>query len=78
MIINAFHPDYMKTHHPDFWKEFKRNAVNSQKTSEAVTKLRTERPTHGTMFGLTEKSVSLKPLEFLVFSRAGNPKKGKK
>lgn len=74
-IINAFHPDYMKTHQPNFWKEFKRNAENSAKTTEAVHKLRKERPSHGTVFGVTSKSVSLKPLEFLVYSRAGNPKK---
>ena len=75
MIINAFHPDYMKTYHPDFWKDFKRQAENSAKTTEAVHKLRAKKPTHGTVFGVTTKSVSLKPLEFLVYSRAGNPKK---
>lgn len=77
-IINAFHPDYMKTYHPNFWKDFIRNTVISKNTTEAVTKLREKRPTHGTMFGISEKSVSTKPLDFLIYSRAGMPKKGKK
>lgn len=75
MIINAFHPDYMKTYHPNFWTNFTRNALISSKTTEAVTKLRAKKPTHGTVFGMTEKSVSLKPLEFLTYSRAGMPKR---
>lgn len=75
MIINAFHPDYMKTYYPDFWKNFTRNSLISTKTTEAVTKLREKNPRHGTVFGMTEKSVSLKPLEFLTYSRAGAPKR---
>lgn len=74
-IINAFHPDYMETYHPNFWKEFIRNHVISKNTTEAVTKLRAKKPTHGTMFGMSEKAVSLKPLEFLTYSRAGAPKR---
>jgi hypothetical protein len=77
-IINAFHPDFMDTYYPNFWKEFIRNTVISKNTTVAVTKLREKRPTHGTMFGISEKSVSTKPLDFLIYSRAGMPKKGKK
>jgi hypothetical protein len=29
-IINAFHPDYMKTYHPDFTKEFRTVAANQE------------------------------------------------
>ena len=77
-IINAFHPDFMQTYYPNFWKDFNRNAVISKNTSKAVSKLREKHPTHGTMFGISEKSVSTKPLDFLIYSRAGSPKKGKK
>ena len=36
-IINAFHPDYMKTYHPDFWKAFIRNTVISKNTTAKIT-----------------------------------------
>ena len=74
-IVNAFDPEYMETYHPNFWKAFIRNHVISKNTTVAVTKLRAKKPTHGTMFGISEKSVSLKPLEFLTYSRAGAPKR---
>ena len=42
--------------------------------SEILEKKRAVKPTHGTLHGLSKKEVSLKPLEFLVYSRAGMPK----
>jgi hypothetical protein len=73
MIINAFHPDFMKTHYPDFWGTAVADASRSKTMSAIVSKTRQDNPSHGTMIGIRNKTphVSLKPLEFLVYSKAG-------
>ena len=82
-IINCFHPDYIKTYMPDFL----RDQILSSKNSQAMTKMlettRAKKPTHGTLFGMSNKVVSLKPTEYMTYSRAGTKnttvkKKGKK
>jgi len=57
-MINAFHPDYMKTHEPDFMKDFRTHEANRQ-AAEALTKYVARRrkvnPSHGTVFGISDK-----------------------
>ena len=67
--INAFHPDYVKTHDPDLMKHFRTVEANrkaAETLSKRVTALRKENPMHG--------YVDLAPREFHVYQKAGAPK----
>jgi hypothetical protein len=58
MTVNAFHPEYMKTHEPHFMKDFRTHEANRQAAaavSSYVTKQRKVKPSHGTVFGISEK-----------------------
>jgi len=85
-IINAFHPDYVKTHHPEFLTSLRaqsRQTVAGQTLTQYVDRHREQKPMHGTLSGISKKEVSMKPLEFMYYSRAGvsnttAKKKGKK
>lgn len=80
--INAFHPDYIKTYHPNLIKEITSGQVASENMTRVVQQTRKTKPSHGTMMGIAPKKtpVSLKPLEFMTYSRAGtaNTKVGSK
>lgn len=57
-VINAFHPDYMKTYEPNFMKEFRTHEANRQAAatlSEYVEKTRKKKPSHGTLYGISNK-----------------------
>lgn len=61
-MINAFHPDYMKTHQPNFMKDFRTADANRQAAeavSSYVTKRRKVNPKHGTLFGISDKVVAV-------------------
>lgn len=45
----------------DPFKDIKRNAVISANVTEGVHRLRKAKPSHGTILGISEKAVSLKP-----------------
>lgn len=80
-VINAFHPDFIKTHYPDFMRSFRidsRNKQAGQTLTEYVDKVRKKKPLHGTLSGISKKQISLKPLEFMVYSRAGTKNTTKK
>lgn len=69
MTINAFHPDYVKTHHPELMKEFRTAEANRKAAltlSKHVTEQRKINPNHG--------YVDLTPRDFHVYQRAGAPK----
>jgi len=58
--VNAFHPDYMKTHEPNFMKEFRTHEANRQAAatlSKHVEKVRKTKPSHGTLFGISDKVI---------------------
>lgn len=83
-VINAFHPDYVKTYHPEFITSIRtesRQTAAGQTLTEFVEKTRKKKPMHGTLSGISKKQVSIKPLEFMYYSRAGTKnttaKKGK-
>lgn len=65
-VINAFHPDFMKTHYPNFTKEFWSVEANQIERSKQPKAKRAR-----------AKAADRKSLErkmFLVFSKAGAPK----
>ena len=45
--------------------EVKRNAEISRKVANGINKLRERKPSHGTILGITEKSISMKPPEMM-------------
>lgn len=90
-VINAFHKDYMKVHEPDFMNEVRtesRQTKAGQTLSTYVEKVRETKPTHGTMFGISDKVVSVVPKkmirpstdvkQFHIYNKAGMPKGVKK
>ena len=73
-MINAFHPDYIKTYHPEFLQALRiesRQTTAGQTLSNYVEETRKKKPLHGTLSGISNKQVSVKPLEFMYYSRAG-------
>ena len=57
-IINAFHPDYVKTYHPEFLEYFRLLTLqkrNGDAMTKFVNKKRKSVPSHGTIFGISEK-----------------------
>ena len=57
-IINAFHPDYVKTYHPEFLEYFRLLTLqkrNGEARTKFVNKKRKTVPTHGTIFGISDK-----------------------
>jgi hypothetical protein len=76
MTVNAFHPDFMKTHHPEFMKDHVLSSRGSMVMSKIVEEKRRANPSHGTLYGISKITpVALKPKDFMIFSRAGAPKK---
>ena len=57
-VINAFHPDYVKTYNPEFLEYFRTLTIQKQ-CGEAVTKFVNKKrktvPSHGTIFGISDK-----------------------
>lgn len=93
-IVNAFHPDYVKTYMPGFLTDIRvesRQTKAGQTLSKYVDKTREKKPSHGTLFGISDKLVSttapahmhrykLKQVstsvtEFHIYTKAGMPKK---
>jgi len=93
-VINAFHPDYVKTYMPHFLTELRidsRQTKNGQMMTQYVEKVRKTKPSHGTLFGISDKvtsatvpahvhrylprTVSTSVTEFHIYSKAGMPKK---
>lgn len=88
--INAFHPDYIKTYHPNFLTDLRiesRQTKNGQNMTNHVNKVRKTKPSHGTVFGISDKvvsvnvpaymnrpKVSLEIKEFHIYQKAGAPK----
>ena len=65
-IINAFHPDYVKTYESNFLTSLRTNSVKEEagkSVSEFVTKRRETKPSHGTLFGISNKETSVKPVQ---------------
>jgi hypothetical protein len=68
-IINAFHPDYVKTYMPEFLSSIRTDSIqkeNGRNVSKYVDKFRETKPSHGTVFGITEKSLSIEPKKMMT------------
>ena len=63
-VVNAFDWErYTEEEHArrgDPFADIKRNAAISVKTTRGVQKLREKNPSHGTIHGITDKSISYK------------------
>ena len=56
-VINAFHPDYVKTYHPDLLESIRtqgRQKQVSQSVTSFVEEKRKTSPSHGTVVGVTK------------------------
>ena len=68
MSVNAFHPDYVKTYMPNFLKDIKIDSAYNQKGQELsghVERIRKTKPSHGTVFGISDTAVSVSPKEMM-------------
>lgn len=72
--MNAFHPDFIKTYYPDLMKEQILSSKGKVAMEEIMRKKRLENANYGKVQHSLKAPVSLKPLEFLVYSKAGAPK----
>ena len=67
--VNAFNwkefTDEEHARRGDPFADIKRNAVISAKTTKGVQKLRDKNPSHGTIFGITDKNISTVPPEMM-------------
>ena len=71
-MINAFHPLYMKTHEPDFMKDFRTVEANrkaAETLAKHVAKKRKVDPTYGYVHGVSK--IPLEMRTFHVYSKAG-------
>lgn len=74
MTINAFHPDYVKTYMPEFLNGMRveaRQKEASKNLTRHVDKRRKDKPSHGTLFGISDKVVSIQPLDYIIHKRKG-------
>ena len=68
-VINAFHPDYVKTYMPEFLKSIK---------TEAQMKANGEKVAKTTPMKMHILRPNIEKTAFHVYAKAGMPKKGKK
>jgi myo-inositol catabolism protein IolC len=88
-VINAFHPDFMKTYHPDFMKDFRTIEANQieraaraprRKTKKAKVSIKIPKRVHinqkseQRMTMEQVKAEILRKTNFYTYSRAGAPK----
>ena len=79
MLVNAFHKDYVKTYMPDFLSKLRTESEQVENGKKYGSRSRATRENASvtvntiSVFPKT-KRVSLKPTDFLVYSRAGMPK----
>lgn len=73
--MNAFHPEFIKTFYPDLMKEQIISSKGKIAMEQTMRKKRLEDADYGKVQRNPKKTpVSLKPLEFMIYSRAGAPK----
>lgn len=59
----------------DPFKDIKRNAAISANVTEGIHKLREKNPSHGTIFGITEKPLSTRAPDMMEKKRAKTKKR---
>lgn len=67
--VNAFNwKEYTAQEHAKYGDPFadiKRNAILSKSVTEGIHRLRKTKPSHGTVFGITDKNISTTPPEMM-------------
>ena len=80
--VNAFdwkaYTDEEHARKGDPFKEIKRNAVISKNVTEGVHRLREIKPSHGTVFGITEKRLSFRTPDMMPIKGGARPGAGRK
>ena len=75
-VVNAFdwraYTDKERAKKGDPFADIKRNAVISANVTEGVHKLRKKKPSHGTILGISDKAVSLRPPETMKNGKTKN------
>jgi hypothetical protein len=73
-VVSAFNwKEYTDQEHArngDPFKDIKRNAVISANVTEGIHKIRKKNPSHGTIFGITEKNISTRAPDMMEKKRA--------
>jgi len=81
-VVNAFDWQEYTTQehakHGDPFKDIKRNAVISANVTEGIHKIREKKPSHGTIFGITEKRISFVAPKMMGGSGGARPGSGRK
>jgi hypothetical protein len=70
--------DKERAENGDPFKEIKRNAEIGAIVTQTVHKIRKKNPSHGTMFGLTTKNLTLREPEMMTRASNSHKTKGKK
>jgi hypothetical protein len=77
-VANAFNwKEYTDQEHAkngDPFKAIKRNAAISANMTEGLNKIRQTKPSHGTIFGVTEKNISTRAPDMMETKRAKTKK----
>mgnify|MGYP000019279523 CR=1 FL=1 len=77
-VVNAFnwkaYTDEEIARRGDPFADIKRNAIISANTTEGIHKLRKKKPTHGTIFGITDKNISTRAPDMMETKRAKTKK----
>ena len=77
-VANAFNwKEYTDQEHAkngDSFKTIKRNAAISANMTEGLNKIRQKNPSHGTIFGITEKNISTRAPDMMEKQRAKTKK----
>jgi hypothetical protein len=77
-VVSAFNwKEYTNQEHAkngDPFKQIKRNAEISANVTEGIHKIRKKNPSHGTVFGLTEKRLNLRAPDMMETKRAKTKK----
>ena len=79
MFVNAFHKDYVKTYMPEFLSKLRTESEQVENGKKYGLRSRVTRENASVTVNTIStfpktKRVSLKPTDFLVYSRAGMPK----
>lgn len=68
-VVNAFNwKEYTDQEHAkkgDPFADIKRNALISKSVTEGIHKLRKTKPSHGTIFGITDKNINTTPPDMM-------------
>ena len=78
-VANAFnwkeYTDQEIARRGDPFKDIKRNAVISANVTEGIHRIRKKNPSHGTIFGITEKNISTRAPDMMENKRAKTKKR---